>query len=70
MVISPTSVAIALAMARAGARGQTAAEMDTVLRSFGSDDHGGWIRALEQGLDKVSGTVATGRDSSTASSWR
>ena len=31
MVFSPTSIALALAMARAGARGQTAAEMDAVV---------------------------------------
>jgi serpin B len=33
---SPTSIALALAMVRPGARGETAAQMDTVLRSFGA----------------------------------
>jgi serpin B len=36
--LSPTSIAIALAMVRPGARGQTAAEMDAVLHGFGADD--------------------------------
>src|SRR5687767_11005142 len=35
LVFSPSSIAIALAMARAGARGETAAEMDRVLRNLG-----------------------------------
>jgi serpin B len=43
---SPTSIALALAMTRAGARGQTATEMDAVLRSLGSDGNGGEIVAL------------------------
>src|SRR6478672_8581579 len=34
-VLSPASVALALAMARAGARAQTAGEMDAVLHGFG-----------------------------------
>ena len=39
-VFSPTSIAIALAMARAGARGETAAQMDKVMHSAGADDAG------------------------------
>ena len=37
LVASPTSIALALAMARLGAKGQTAMEMDKVLHGFGSD---------------------------------
>jgi serine protease inhibitor len=55
-VLSPTSVALALAMARAGARGQTAAQMDAVLREVASDPHAGWLNALEQALATRSGT--------------
>ena len=36
---SPTSIALALAMVRPGARGATATEMDTVLHNFGSTGH-------------------------------
>jgi serpin B len=49
-VFSPTSVAIALAMARAGARGETAAEMDAVLHTTGWDELGAGLNALEQAL--------------------
>ena len=56
VVISPASVAIALAMARAGARGETAAQMDTVLRSIGSDELAAAINALDQLLTSRSGT--------------
>jgi serpin B len=37
LCVSPASIALALAMVRGGARGQTAAEMDKVLHSFGAD---------------------------------
>ncbi|OGN86833.1 MAG: hypothetical protein A2X23_02280 [Chloroflexi bacterium GWC2_73_18] len=56
VVVSPASVAIALAMARAGARGETAAEMDAVLRSLGADEHADWVNALDQALAGRSGT--------------
>jgi serpin B len=56
IVISPASVAIALAMARAGARGETAAQMDAVLRSIGADDMAGAINALDQALTSRSGS--------------
>ena len=46
VVVSPASIALALAMTRAGARGQTATEMDTVLRSLGSDGQASEIVAL------------------------
>lgn len=55
-VISPASIAIALAMARAGARGTTAEQMDAVLYQLGSDDHAAWISALDQALAERSGT--------------
>jgi serpin B len=50
VVVSPASIAIALSMARAGARGQTATEMDAVLRAVGSDPHAAWINALDGAL--------------------
>jgi serpin B len=56
IVLSPTSVAIALAMARAGARGETATEMDNVLHSLGADDHAAAINALDAALNGRSGT--------------
>jgi serpin B len=59
-VVSPTSIAIALAMARAGARGETASQMDTVLRALGSDDHAAWVSALDQALTGRSGTFPSG----------
>jgi serpin B len=55
-VLSPASIAIALGMARAGARGATAAEMDAVLREVASDDHAAWLNALDQALSSRSGT--------------
>lgn len=64
VVISPASVAIALAMARAGARGATASQMDAVLRSLGSDEHAAWIDALDAALAARTGTFkdADGKD--------
>jgi serpin B len=50
---SPTSIALALAMVRAGARGDTAAEMDKVLRSLGSDAQASDIFALLQSLNAI-----------------
>jgi serpin B len=50
---SPASVALALAMARAGARGQTAAEMDAVLHGFGADGRPADVAGLIQSLRKV-----------------
>ncbi len=46
LCVSPTSIALALAMVRPGAEGQTATEMDKVLGSFGSDAQAGEIVAL------------------------
>ena len=56
VVVSPASVAIALSMARAGARGETAAQMDTVLRAIASDEHAGWMNALDAALAARTGT--------------
>jgi hypothetical protein len=50
VVVSPTSIAIALAMARAGARGATATEMDAVLRSAGWDELGSGLSSLQRRL--------------------
>jgi serpin B len=56
LVLSPTSIALALGLARAGARGDTAAEMDAVMREVASDAHAGWLNALDQALAERSGT--------------
>jgi serpin B len=63
-VLSPASVALALAMARAGARGDTATQMDAVLRDVASDAHGGWLNALDRALSARSGTFkdSAGKD--------
>jgi serpin B len=63
-VVSPASIAIALAMARAGARGETAEQMDAVLRRFGADEVAAWPAALADALAARSGTFrdAAGTD--------
>lgn len=55
-VISPASIAIALGMARAGAKGETAAQMDQVLHDLASDGHPTWLNALDAALASRSGT--------------
>lgn len=55
-VLSPASIVLALAMARAGARGETAAEMDDVLRDVASDENDAWLNALDAALANRSGT--------------
>ena len=49
-VFSPTSIALALGMARMGARGETAAEIDDVLRTSNLDELSGGLNALDQAL--------------------
>ena len=56
VVLSPTSVAIALAMARAGARGETAAQMDAVMHAAGADTLADAMNALDAALASRSGT--------------
>jgi len=56
VVVSPASIAIALGMARAGARGTTATEMDTVLHDLATDDHAPWLNALDAALASRTGT--------------
>ncbi len=55
LVLSPASIALALSMARAGARGQTATEMDVVLRDLGTDGHAAWLAALDAALNSRTG---------------
>lgn len=64
VVVSPTSIALALAMARAGARGTTATEMDAVLHDVASEANAGWLNALDLALTGRSGTFKddTGKD--------
>ena len=46
LCFSPTSIALALAMVRPGAKGQTAAEMDKVLPGLGTDADASELAAL------------------------
>jgi serine protease inhibitor len=55
-VVSPTSIVLALSMAQAGARGETAAQMDAVLHSAFGAGAGNGINSLDQGLTQLSGT--------------
>lgn len=56
VVVSPASIAIALGMARAGARGTTATEMDAVLHDLATDGHAAWLNALDAALASRTGT--------------
>jgi serpin B len=58
LVLSPASVAIALSMARLGAVGQTATEMDTVLHDLGGADLADAANALDAALAARTGTFA------------
>jgi serpin B len=60
LVLSPASIALALGMARAGARGATADEMDVVLRDIAADEHAAWLNALDRALTGRSGTFTDG----------
>ena len=60
LVVSPASIALALSMARAGARGQTAAEMDAILRDLGTDEHAAWVAALDSLLNARTGAFPDG----------
>lgn len=50
LVFSPTSIELALAMARAGAKGDTATEMDKVLKTAGWKELAAGLNALDQAL--------------------
>ena len=55
-VISPASVALALAMARAGAAGDTAAQMDTVMHGLWASGGGSGIASFDRALNGLSST--------------
>jgi serpin B len=55
-VLSPASIALALGLTRPGARGETARQMDEVLRAVAADDHATWLNALEAALGARNGT--------------
>jgi serpin B len=57
-VFSPTSIALALAMARGGARGDTASQMDAVLRASGWAELADGLNALDQVLGSHDATWA------------
>jgi len=59
VAMSPTSIAMALAMARAGADGSTASQMDRVLHANGWNDLGSGLGSLQQLLN---GENATWKD--------
>ncbi len=61
-VVSPASVALALAMARAGAAGSTATQLDAVLHDAASDAHPTWLNALAAALESRSGTFKDARN--------
>jgi serpin B len=56
LVLSPASIAVALGMARAGARGETAEEIDAVLHDAASDEHAAWLNSLDTALASRTGT--------------
>jgi serpin B len=58
IVLSPASVAIALSMARLGAVGQTASELDAVLRELGAEALADAANALDAALAARTGTFA------------
>jgi serine protease inhibitor len=56
LVLSPASIELALAMARAGAQGETAGEMDAVMHDVGSAADADSLNALDTALASRSGT--------------
>lgn len=63
LVFSPYSAAVALAMTREGARGQTATEMDAVLHAdLAGGDLAAVFNALEQSLAAIPGEYPQGED--------
>ncbi len=63
LVLSPYSVATALAMARAGAAGETRSQIDTVLHAGAAGDLDAGLNALDQALAKRAGTYKVGEQS-------
>ncbi len=59
LVFSPYSAAVALGMARVGARGQTATEMDAVLHADLAGDLNAGFNAIEQALASRPGEFET-----------
>lgn len=57
LVVSPTSIDLALAMTRPGARGQTATQIDAVTHDVASDANAAWMNALDKALSKRTATV-------------
>ena len=55
-VFSPTSIVLALSMAHAGAAGQTASQMNTVLHAAAEAGGGNGINSLDQTLAGLTGT--------------
>jgi serpin B len=62
LCVSPTSIALDLAMVRAGARGNTATQMDKVLHSFGAPGQEAEIVALMEQLQRQTILVGSGFD--------
>jgi serine protease inhibitor len=55
-VLSPASVALAVAMARAGAAGETATQMDAVLHGLWASGGGSGIASFDRALNGLSGS--------------
>ena len=56
IVFSPTSIALALGMARAGAKGETGSQIDAVLHTTGQSELEAGLNALDQALASRDGT--------------